>query len=160
MALLLLVSLAHSWQTRPCCHLVAWPHALPAERCAAACPLPAGLIPATPEEAVWFRSGVIPPAGQYGECCCVQARQLQWPDSHQPAARHAASLGLAVQHPIGKMAGFVAYRKSAVRHTECQAALPNDVALLMVLLPCPAPPPPQASTGWTPTACSGLRPSS
>lgn len=26
----------------------------------------AGAIPATPEEAVWFRSGVIPPAGQYG----------------------------------------------------------------------------------------------
>lgn len=27
----------------------------------------AGVIPATPDEAVWFRSGVIPPAGQYGE---------------------------------------------------------------------------------------------
>ncbi|KAL4439501.1 hypothetical protein ABPG77_008830 [Micractinium sp. CCAP 211/92] len=27
----------------------------------------AGVIPATPEEAVWFRSGVIPPAGQYGK---------------------------------------------------------------------------------------------
>lgn len=24
----------------------------------------AGLIPASPEDAVWFRSGVIPPAGQ------------------------------------------------------------------------------------------------
>lgn len=38
----------------------------------------AGVIPATPEEAVWFRSGVIPPAGQYGERLVLLTVQRGW----------------------------------------------------------------------------------
>lgn len=48
----------------------------------------AGVIPASPEEAVWFRSGVIPPAGQYGE------RPARSPDAARAAPCHTQRLSL------------------------------------------------------------------
>lgn len=49
----------------------------------------AGVIPASPEEAVWFRSGVIPPAGQYG------AWEAAWahPSSRAPRVQAALQHG-------------------------------------------------------------------